>query len=165
MNKKIHKNNDKNTGPLSISRAPCCPAVWIKNACCHTACLYPHRSVSRLQWQDRPVANAAQGYRLGLPSTTHLASQCSKKWKMLIFCFYPWPRQFFVPQAIPGVPWSYPEHLETIALLVPKLWANKHTYRHTHEQNYYITLFWKLYPSKVRHGFFPTGKRSWQANQ
>jgi len=32
---------------------------------------YPHRSVSCLQRRGQPVANAAQGYRLGLPSTAH----------------------------------------------------------------------------------------------
>jgi len=49
----------------------------------------------------------------------------NKKRKMPIF----WQPLPMTPlRAILGAPWSYPKKLETIALPVPELWANIHTY-------------------------------------
>jgi len=89
----------------SISRPPRFILVLVKE-CTLPAC--PHRIVSRLQRRCWPVFNAAQGYRLGLPSAVVRASpdDAVKNEKCQFLALTHHPRQFFAPKIIPGVPYT-----------------------------------------------------------
>jgi len=75
----------------------------------HTASCSP-----TAQWQGQPVANAAQGYRLGLPSIAHASPASAARNEKCQFSGLLGPLpipppNFWGVKTIHGVRWSYPE--------------------------------------------------------
>jgi len=102
----------------------------------HTATLlyYLHHSMSCLHRRGRPITNAAQGYRLELPSTAHASPTSAARNEQCQFSGpYPWPLgNLFAPHTSLGFPaaslkmwWQSPFRFQSYEL------TNIHSYIQT----------------------------------
>jgi len=93
-----------------------------------------HRSVSRFQRPGRPVTNAAQGYRLGLPSTAHVSPAAATRNKNVNFLAHTHNPQFFVRLKLSlgamELPWKFGGNRRSRSEVISKQ-TDRQAYIHT----------------------------------